>query len=247
MALALTARFEMAGVIALGANAWLVANVLPLAFAGPRSFAAPLVLALPIIALGVGVWLVRVSPVLAQWSLFGIFPTMLAAVAALLPVVAVQTPYSGVGGALAALSVVAFGAAAAHALGRPLVLREAVQKPLGGIAPVDEEPRRRLLRRALLALGGVGALSVAIVSPLAGASESYQEAFGANAGAAATLVVTFAGASAAAVLVFFIGPSLRSTRAAPPTRKIARRRFYGFMVSVVLGLLFYLFYRLVAS
>jgi hypothetical protein len=242
-----SARLETAGVIALGANAWLVANVLPLAFAGPRSIAAVLLVAIPIAALAAGVWLTSVRPMLAEWGLFGVFPTLLAAVSATLPAVTVQTPYSAVGGVLAAISLVAFGAGAAHALGRPLVLREAVQKPLGGIAPVDEEPKRRLLRRLLLGLGGVGALAIAMIAPLAGATEGYEAAFGEHASTAATLIVTLAGAIASAVLVFFVGPSLRSTRVAPPTRKIARRRFYGFMVSVVLGLLFYLFYRIVSS
>jgi hypothetical protein len=237
-------RTDVAQVLALGANAWTVCLLLPALLAVPTSGMTLVWVLVPLGALGAGGLCVGRRTGAAAWLLLAAYPVAVAAVAAVLPSLTVQHPYSTVGTSLAAASMVAFGAGSAYAVGAPRVLRAATARPLGGVVPVEESPRRRMTRRLLLTLTGLGAAAIAVIAPGAGAVREYFAAWGEAAPEAATLTAVAAAAVATASIALVVGPSLRASRGPLPSRQQTRRRFLGFLVSVGLGLLFYVFYVL---
>jgi len=235
-------RTDRARVLVLGANAWVVLAVLPSLLAEPRSPGHVLWLLLPLPPLAVGALLLSRSQVLAGWALLGGYPTLLAAAVAILPRLVVQSPYSTVGLVLGALSVVAYGAGTVFAVTRPYALRATTRRPLGSVAAIDEPGSRIWARRALLALATTGAVVLAVVVPALGGTASYEEAWGRAAPEAAVLTAVAGGALGTAVLALFIGPSLRAPRTPDPTRRQVRRRVTALLVSVAIGVAFWVFY-----
>lgn len=238
------ARSDGARVLVLGLNAWMVLAVLPMWFAEPRAASSVAWLLLPLPALLVGSAMLPRSPTLAAWVLLGGYPVLLAGLVAAVPGLVSQSPYSSAGLALGALSLVAFGAGAAFAATRPARMRPTSRRPLGSVSPIDEPGLRVWMRRLLLGAAGLGALTVAVVAPSLGGTESYEPTWGDAAAEAAVLTAVVGGALGCTALALFVGPTLRAAREAAPSRRQVNRRVAALLFSVSLGVAFYWFYIL---
>lgn len=233
---------DAARVVVLGLNAWAVLVVIPMLLAEPRSFAHVAWLLLPLPALLAGALAMPRSRPLASWVLLGGFPTLLVAVVAAMPRLVLQSAYSTVGLLIGALSLVAFGAGAAYATARPEALRPTTRRPLGSVTPIDEPRERSRGRRLLVGAGVIGSMLVALVAPAFGGVESYGEVWGRAAPEAAVLTAVVGGALATVTMAVFVGPTLRAERGRGLSRRQVNRRILALLVSVTLGVAFYVFY-----
>lgn len=231
-----------ARVLVLGLNAWLVLLALPTLLAEPRSVAHLLWLLLPLPALVAGVIALERSRTVGAWVLLGGYPTLVVAIVAAMPQLVLQSAYSTVGLVLGASSMVAFGAGAAYATMRPPSLRPTSRRPLGSVTPVDEPRSRRRGRHLLVGAGVLGSVLIAIVAPALGGVEAYGEPWGRAAPEAAVLTAVVGGALGAVTLAIFVGPTLRAPRGRKPSRRQINRRVAALLVSVVIGVAFYVFY-----
>ena len=235
-------RSDGARVMVLGMNAWLVLAVLPMMLAELKTGAAVLWSVLPLPALIAGVLVLGRSQLVAAYVLLGGFPTLLAALLAVLPRFVVQTPYSTVGLLLGAASLVAYGAAAVFAVSRPRALRVTTHRPLGSVAPIEEPGLVVWSRRTVLAVGAIGAIVLAVVAPVVGGMSAYEEVWGEAAPEASVLAAVVGGALGTCVIALFVGPALRTPRSPAPTRRQVRSRVTALLFSVAIGVLFWVFY-----
>ncbi len=236
------ARTDGARALVLGLNAWLVLAVLPMLFAEPRTTASFAWLALPIAPLVLGVGVLERSQRVGGWILLGGFPTLLAAIVAVMPRLVVQDAYSTVGLVLGALSLVGYGAGAAFAAMRPTELRPTSRRPLGSVSPMREPITRTWARRLLLGAGGLAGLVLAVVAPSLGGMRAYEQVWGRAAPEASVLTAVVGGALGTATLAMFVGPALRAPRTRPPSRRTADRRVVALLFSVAVSVAFYVFY-----
>ncbi len=218
----------------LGVNAWLVALVIP---AARLALGSPLEIALglaPPVALGLGLaWMER-RPGAARWALLGGFAPSLCLAIAARPALAEGEAYAPVTAALAAVSLLAFLAAAAHAVGRGGPPREATVHPLRSKDPVSEPVGRRWTRRTLLAITGVGALAIGVVAPVWGGAAGRTEAWGDAASEGIALTSVIGCLVAAVALGAVVGPGLRAERAGAERASQDRRRLVGSLVGAAL-------------
>jgi len=226
----------------LGVNAWAVLLLLPCLLAGPRSAMHLIWLAAPLLPLALGGALLARARTIAAWVLLGVFPTLMAAVVAIVPRLVVQPAYSTTGIVIGAISSVAFGAGAALASGRPEGLRTSSRRPLGSVAALSEAPRRSRLRWAVVGTAVAGATVLAVVAPFHGGVAAYQAVWGPAGPEAGVMSAVVAGTLAAAALALFVGPLLRADRGRPPSRRAVRRRVTALLMSVAIGLAFYAYY-----
>lgn len=225
---------ELLRVSLLGLNAWVVTLLVPSLFVGLDPLQG-LVTSAPLLVLGAGVFAHR-RGASAAWWLLGGFPAAIGAVLAWRDELAARDAHGLLGLTFAALSLLAFAAAAAHASARDLRgARAEVQSPLGREA-VIEPPARRWTRRALLGLSAAGALAITLVAPVLGGRDARVERWGEAADDAAVLTALVGGVVACLALGAVIGPSLRADRA-PPLHPARRQRRLGaaMLIAVAAG------------
>lgn len=214
-------RGEQARVAVLGANAWVVAILVPSLHAGLGGVVSMLasVAPLPVLVLGVLALPTRVAR--ARWTLLAAYPAALGAVFAYRPELG---QLGALGVALASLSLLAFVAASAHAVGRDRGAKTADTQPLAGKDPVFEPAARRFVRRALLGVSALGALAVTVLAPILGGRHERVARWGEAADDATVLAIVVGAIASAIALGALVGPTLRATRAArePSTRRAAR-------------------------
>ncbi|MEM9188412.1 MAG: hypothetical protein AAGF12_04520, partial [Myxococcota bacterium] len=92
--------FDSARVLAAGANLWLVALVLPFVLARPGDALTGAITLVPVPALGLGLMLLHRQRLIATWLLLGGVPTLTGSVAAILPSLTNQEPFSDLGALL---------------------------------------------------------------------------------------------------------------------------------------------------
>ncbi len=228
----------------LGINAWAVASFLPALLGGLSSPLAVPFLLIPLIPLGIGVLLVGPARTGARFLLLGAFPATLAGLVAGLPALARQPPSSAAGTALGVLSLLAYGAAAAHAVGKPAGSRPAQLRPLGSVAPVEEHTGRKRLRQVVLAIAASGGALLVVVAPTLGGPGAYQAGWGDAAREASALTAVVGAVLATVVLTLFVGPTLRAARGDAPTWRRVRGRVMALVLTFVVGLAVYVLYAL---
>ncbi len=240
--LARTARVDSLRVTVLGVNAWALLLLLPWLLAAPAEPTTVLWLFIPLIALGVGTLAISSQRLFAAWVLLGVFPVLCAFIVAFMPQLTEHPPHGTFSHALGALGLVAFGAGAAMAVGRPLEVRSASRRPLGTVAPVEERSQRRRGRRILVAITTAGAFAIALFAPAVGDQSAYVQAWGEASREAATLSAVVGGGLSASLLALVIGPGLRASRARAPVARQANRRALMLLGLFVVGLVLYAFY-----
>lgn len=203
--------------LALGANAWVIALLLPVLHGGARDALDLFAAALPLVALVAGAALLAhgVRPIrrrLAILLLLFVFPVALALALAHRTDLADRDAWGAVGLFAAALSILGYGAVAAEACSRPLTLRTSSAQAL--TAPlVAVEPRIRTgARRAVLGVATAGALAAGVVAPALGARAELVRAWGDAADEAMVLACVVGASAGAAGLAATIGPRLRAAR-----------------------------------
>ncbi len=237
-------RGDAGRALVLGLNAWALLTILPFFVGGPREVTALLWALVPLPFLAVGAALVPWHRQIAAWLLLGAFPTSVAGVVAAMENLTQHSPYGTVGLSIGALGLVAFGAAAAHAVTRPVRVRTATWRPLGTVSPLEEPKVRRWGRRLLVGVTGAGALALALIAPKAGDTAFFVAAWGDAADEAATLSAVVGGALGASLLALIVGPGLRASRRRGVTRRRSRRRVATLLGLAVLALALYVFYAL---
>jgi hypothetical protein len=232
-----------ARVVVLGLNAWATLLFLPAVLGGLISPFRAAWLVLPLVPLLLGALVLDAARGAARWVLLGAFPAVSAGVLAGLPSIARQGPQGVLATSVGVLSLVAFGAVAAHAVSRPDGTRAAQLRPLGSVSPIEEHAGRRRLRRTVLVIASLGALGLVLVAPMIGGRAAYA-AWGEAATEALVLTTVVATALATAVATLFVGPALRATREPPPTWRRVRRRVVALVATFAVGLAVYLVYAL---
>jgi hypothetical protein len=205
-------RRERRWVGLLGVNAWAVGLLLPQAHVGLRLGDAPALLA-PLLALAGGVGLLGRSAQAAPALLVG-FPALLILGVALDPRLALDRGYGATTATLAAISLLAAVAAAAHAVGRiDAAAPGHRQRPASRRGPVAEPLRRRWLRRGLLTLSALGALVAGNVAVAWGSRRELVAGWGPEAATdGATLTAVVATLVVCVALAAIVGPALRAER-----------------------------------
>lgn len=210
--------------LVLGLNAWALLTVLPLFVGVPRGPTAIFWLAAPLPFLFAGAALVPWHRQMAVWLLLGAFPTSVGGVVAAMANLTEGSPFGPVSLSVGAVSLLVFGASAARATTHPLRVREAVWRPLGTVAPLEEPRVRRWGRRLLVAVTGTGALALALIAPRVGDTAALAGSWGEAADEAATLGAVVGGVLGASLLALIVGPGLRANRRRRVTRRQSRRR-----------------------
>lgn len=235
--------------LALGANVWVIALVLPMVHGGARGVLDVLAAPLPLVPLALGVAALARngarperagrSRAIAVAMLLVAFPVALAIVLASRADLADRDAWGPLGLFVAAVSLLGYGAIAAEACARPLGLRastaQALSTPLGAAALVAAPDRRAVadrgagldrrtvLRRGVIAAATLGGLAVAVVAPALGSRAALLRAWG-DAADEATVLASIVGASASAfALAALIGPRLRAARPGDAPRRPALR------------------------
>ncbi len=199
--------------LALGLNAWLVGVVLP-ASTGPGLAGADLVLiALPPVALVLGLRsFVRTEPV--ALGLLGVaFPVLSAVAMAGRTDPALASRYGIATTIFAVVSSAAYVVGAAHVLGRPVALRATRETKLA--ASTRLRPPARGLRLAVVGTTAVLAFAIAIVAPTLGTQEGMVEQWGSAASEGRVVAAVVGGAVACIATAVVVGPSLRAARGRP--------------------------------
>ena len=222
-----------ARVALLALNAWLVVLALPVLHVGAAS-GSLLLAAAPLGLVAIGLWARSVAA--ARALLLGGFPPALALAVAFYPELVERDAYGPFGMGVAALSLVGYVAAAAHATGGALAILPHEEHPASPKEPVAEPPARRWLRRFLLGAGTIGALAIAVVAPAAGRHRELVERWGEAAPDAAVLAAVVAGLLAAVALGGVIGPALRAERSARPPAARRRVLAVALFVATVAGM-----------
>jgi hypothetical protein len=162
-----------------------------------------------------------------MWLLIAVYPAVVAAVIAGRPELSGLDAFPPVGLALGAVSLAAFGGAAAAAVARPRATRQTTRQPLA--APPEPPPgaaKRAIARWLLLGAGAIGALVLVAIAPVLGGRTA----------------VVAGSALGTIVLSVFIGPALRASRARTTPRRSARRVLLALVV-VASGIAAYVVYR----
>lgn len=208
----------------LGLNAWLVVCLIPSLHAGVGSVATFALSFLPLALLAAGLGALDRRDSLARWVLLGAFPPGLGAWPATRSELRSQDTYDETTMLLAAASMVAYFAAAAHATSRARSTTHATVHPLTGKNPVVEPPPRRWLRRALLAGATIGSVAIAVLAPALGSRRERVEAWNDAADDGAVLTAVVASIVCALALGGVVGPALRAERRQPSGASASRRR-----------------------
>ncbi|GAB5542542.1 MAG: hypothetical protein SangKO_023020 [Sandaracinaceae bacterium] len=208
----------------LGLNAWVVIVAFPLGRMGDLGLTDVLYASVPVAALTSGLVLnARARREAARWVLLAAGPVALALPVALRPALVEREVLDLPTSLLGAVSMLAYLAAATHALGRPMKVKPAVAQTIVGKEPVSEPRARRWLRRALLGSTAVGAFGVAVVAPAWTDRQSQAALWGDAADDAAVLTSVVAALVAALAVGVVVGPGLRAergqARAAPRRRR----------------------------
>ncbi|HEY8429692.1 MAG TPA: hypothetical protein VIL20_15010 [Sandaracinaceae bacterium] len=203
----------------LGLNAWAVVVLAPALHAG----AGLLTTLLPLPALAYGLLSLRRRVEHARWALLFGVPAGIGAVLAIERPLTEHDAYGPVGLVLAAASLLAFVAAAAAAVGRERAVTPAVTQPLAGKEPVVEPRARRVLRRALLAVAALAALSMTVLAPSLADRRERAARWGEAADDAAALTAVVAAVAACVALGAVVGPALRAERRRSDPRRHRRR------------------------
>ncbi len=196
--------------LALGSNAWAVAVALPARAGGVHGVADWVLIALPLVALALGVRaLARRSGAALGLLAVGV-PVLLVTGVAARADPQLSDHYTPATTVLAALSVLAYVVAVAHALGRPPLLHATRETKLALAARA--RPAARSLRALVLGTTGTVALLLAVAVPALGSHETAVQAWGeaADEGRVLTAIV---GATIACIATgAIVGPSLRAER-----------------------------------
>lgn len=216
-------------VAVLGVNAWVVVLLAPAVHVGLDLAHLALAL-LPLAALAYGAACLGRRIEHARWALLLGVPAGVGGVLALDRRLTQHEAYGTVGLVLATISLLAFVAAVASAVGREQATTPATSQPLVGKEPVREPPARRVLRRALLAVSALGALAITVLAPALSARRERAAIWGEAADDAMGLTAVVAAVVAAVALGTLLGPALRAERprAGDPAR--SRRRLAGAML-----------------
>ncbi|MEM9196075.1 MAG: hypothetical protein AAGF12_43320, partial [Myxococcota bacterium] len=146
------------------------------------------------------------------------------------------------GALLAAGSLLAYMLVTSQVTGQARDERSSSRHGLGNVSPIRESSRRALVRKLLLGVSVVGAGAMVLIAP--GASSAFQASYGEAAPEAAVFTTLVATVLGVVVLGVFVGPTQRAKRTPPPSAKVTRGRFVGFMIAFGLGVLFLTFYYL---
>lgn len=227
-----SSRADLLRVGILGLNAWAVGVLLPTFHVGLASTLEGLAAVAPLAVLAVGVSsLSRGSP-LARWALLAGVPPALVIPAAIRDASLVDDAFDAISLSLAAISLLAYLAAAAHAVARPSLTKPAVAVPLSSKEPVAEPLARRWLRRALLGVTAIGAFATVVVAPAWATVRERRAAWGDASDDAGVLTAVVAAVVTAFAIGSIVGPALRAERARATAALSSRRRL---AVAILVG------------
>jgi hypothetical protein len=198
---------------ALGLNAWAVAVALPARIGGVYGTADLVLIALPLIALVLGLRAMARRDASALGLLAVAVPVLLVTAVAARADPALSDRYGTATTILAALSSLAYVIATADALGRPTALRATRESKLAVAARA--RPTSRGLRALVLGTTSTVALLLAIVLPALGTHASAAEAWGEAADEGRVLTAIVGAAIACIATGAIVGPSLRAARVGP--------------------------------
>lgn len=151
----------------LGLNVWFVLALVP-AFEHGLGAGAAALGAAALAPLGLGLWLAARERAGADVALLALFPAAAAAAAVSRADGGVAVLGSALGVSVLAASLLGYGAACLHLLGRRRRSRQAEHHPLAeGESGVARPARVRIAQRALLAVTGAAAMGLAVLGPLA--------------------------------------------------------------------------------
>jgi len=241
----LGARGERLRVALVGANAWLVCGVIPVAQAAGHPLGAIAALGLGLVVLAAGVLALgrERSATVAGWLLLALFPALLALGLALpIELHAPEALSPGVA-VFGAVAFVAYGMVAARAVARPPGTRASTRHALTATPRAREDVGKLVARRALLAVVAIAALGLVAVAPFAEAGQLVR-AFPGAPGEAAVMATVVGGVLASLLAGALLGPGLRAARVARPVvgRALVVRVLTLFGVAV-LGVVAYLVWR----
>jgi hypothetical protein len=220
-------------VVLLGLNAWLVVLLIPSLHVGLFGLVDLALIAAPLGVLGPGLAVLRSGKlVIARWVLCAAVPAAMGGAIALRPALVELEAYGTIGLALGAASLLAYLAAAAHAVSADRELKEAIAQPLVGKEPVVEPLARRWLRRLMLGSAAVGAFALTVIAPSLPSQREREAAWGDAADDAAVLTAVVASLVTAIALAALIGPGLRAVR---PTRDEPARRRRRLAAAMLIG------------
>jgi hypothetical protein len=204
---------ERLRVLLLGLNLWALCVLWPaLAGRGGAEGAATVSLeafSLLPLALGTGVLGQRL-----RWArpalLLVVFPVALTAALALRPEQANAQLYGPLGILLLALSLCAYGAAAAVSVDPGAEELRTTHAALGSDPWDAPPPDRGLRQRGFIAVCFAGAAGVALIAPTLGGQSAVEHAWGDAASAGGVLTAVVAAALGVAVLAVYMGSALRA-------------------------------------
>lgn len=199
--------------LALGINAWIVGILLPASGAPSLALADQVLIALPPIALVLGLRaLLRRDP--SALGLLGVaVPVLSVAAMAGRSDPALASRYGTATTLFAVASSIAYVVGVAHVLGRPAALRATRETKLA--ASTRLRPPARALRIAVLATTAVLAFAIAVVAPALGTQEAMIEQWGEAASEGRVVTAIVGGAIACIATAIVVGPSLRAERGRP--------------------------------
>lgn len=230
---------ELARLALLGVNAWVVALLVPSLHVGLDALGA-LATTAPLAVLAVAVAALPRHRSRARWMLLAAYPAAIGGVIALRRELTERDTHGVLGLALAALSLLAFVAAAAHACSRERRHRPVHHRmPLGRQA-VAEPSSRTWTRRALLGVAAVGALALTLVAPALATRRERVERWGEAADDATVFTVVVAATVACVAAGAVVGPALRAARTSRDGPRRSRRRLAAAMLIAVMACVGYL-------
>ena len=227
-------------VATLGLNLWAVALFVPAWVAELRAPGRDLALLgslLVPLGLGVALWERgrRAREAAGMLLLVG-YPTALALGVGFASRMTLAEPHPPIALLLAVLALWAYGARVAGSFARRDrgTEGEVRSKPLAAVASAPDAERRRWARRAMLALGGAGALLIGVVAPTLGGGAALRQSWSAEAApAAGVLSAVVAGAIGTLFAAAFLGSATRRKRR-PVSRRRRQTRVALLMVVVLL-------------
>lgn len=248
---------EAVRALALGANLWAVALVLPMVHGGVRGMLDVLAAPVPLVPLALGAAALASQPGsggagprrrgIAIAMLVVGFPLALAIVLASRADLADRDAWGALGLFVAALSLLGYGAVVADACGRPLGLRASTAQTLSTPIGAADPEGRTWLRRTVIAATTLGGLAVAVIAPALGSRADLLRTWG-DAADEATVLASVIGASASAfALAALIGPRLRAARPGDAPKRPALRIALTLLVGASALVAFLLLRRLEAT
>lgn len=227
-------------ILLLSLNVWLVVVLWPLIVVEGSS---PLSIILSIAPLGInlfGIHLMGRGNDKAQWILLAAFPIGISAAVASRPESINQQTFTPLVLVFAVVSLSAYGVFTASALTRQHRRFRVNYKPLQEYPWRPAKPHRQWLRYSVIAIVLVGILFISVIGTSSGGYSPLKNAW-ANAAPQGGLFTSLIGmALSVAVMVFFLGPVLRSNPEPPLSRKFQFRRIISSLILSVIGVLTYL-------